>query len=111
MESINNGLRNVPNTFSYNSIQLSHEDIHYQFLMEVYVLDTYRSGLLRKNDIVLDLGAGIGDFSVLASKKIGPLGKVIAVEPNPEDYRLLEKNIKINNCLNVIPLNYGVGKE
>src|SRR5437870_6212555 len=107
MESVNNGLRNVPNTFNYNSIQLSHEDIHYQFLMEVYVLDTYRSDLLRKNDIVLDLGAGIGDFSVLASKRVGPLGKVIAIEPDHDDYKLLEMNMKNNNCLNVIPLNYG----
>src|SRR5436309_1106367 len=110
MESAENGFHRTK-TFRYNSFRLSHTDFHHQFLMEVYILDIYRINLLRKNDVVLDLGAGIGDFSVLASKKVGPLGKVIAIEPDPDDYRLLENNIKSNYCSNIIPLNCGVGKE
>ena len=77
--------------------------------MEVYILDIYRSALLKKNDVVLDAGAGIGDFAILASKKVGADGKVIAVEPHAQDYQLLKANIKRNNCSNVIPLNLGLG--
>ena len=96
-------------TFRYQGLELRHEDIHYQFLLEVYVLNLYRANLLAKNDVVLDAGAGIGEFTVLASKKIGPGGRIIAIEPHPNDYELLQLNIKRNNCANVIPINIGLG--
>jgi FkbM family methyltransferase len=94
--------------FRYKGLELGHEDIHYIFLLEVYVLNLYRANLLRKNNVVLDAGAGIGEFTVLASKKIGPGGRVIAIEPDPNDYKLLQLNIKRNNCANVIPINIGL---
>jgi FkbM family methyltransferase len=67
-------------------------------------LDTYRADLLKKDDTVIDLGAGIGDFSVLASRKVGPNGKVIALEPNAEDYEMLKMNIERNGCATSLPL-------
>lgn len=57
------------------------------------------------------MGAGIGDFSVLASRRVGREGQVIALEPNRQDYEILEKNIDRNNCDNVVALNIGVGKK
>ena len=51
---------------------------HLISLSEVLLLDTYRTDLLKKGDTVVDLGAGIGDFSVLASRRVDPIGKVIA---------------------------------
>ncbi|MDQ3903364.1 MAG: FkbM family methyltransferase [Thermoproteota archaeon] len=96
-------------TFRYQGLELRHGDIHYIFLLEVYVLNLYRANLLTKNGIVLDAGAGIGEFTVLASKKVGPEGRIIAIEPDPNDYELLQLNIKKNNCENVIPINIGLG--
>jgi FkbM family methyltransferase len=96
-------------TFRYQGLELRYEDIHYLFLLEVYVLNLYRANLLSKNDLVLDAGAGIGEFTVLASKKIGPGGGIIAIEPDPNDYELLQLNIKKNNCANVIPIKIGLG--
>jgi FkbM family methyltransferase len=96
-------------TFTYEGLELRHEDIHYLFLLEVYVLNLYRANLLMKNDLVLDAGAGIGEFTVLASRKIGPSGRIIAVEPDPDDYELLQLNIEKNSCANVIPINIGLG--
>jgi predicted RNA methylase len=96
-------------TFIYQGMELVHEDVHYLFLLEVFVLNLYSAHLLRKNDVVLDAGAGIGEFTVLSSKKVGPGGTIIAIEPNPNDYELLELNIKKNNCANVIPINIGLG--
>ncbi len=98
-------------TFRYQGLELRYEDIHYQFLLEVYVLNLYRANLLKKNDVVLDAGSGIGEFTVLASKKIGPGGRIIAIEPDPNDYELLKLNIKKNNCVNVIPINIGLGRN
>lgn len=95
-------------SFRYEGLELRYGDIHYRFLLEVYVLNLYRADLLRKNDVVLDAGAGIGEFTVLASKNVGPEGRIIAIEPNPDDYELLQLNIKKNNCANVIPINVGL---
>ncbi|MEM0196008.1 MAG: FkbM family methyltransferase [Thermoplasmatales archaeon] len=77
-------------------------------LIETFVLNVYRSELINKGDTVLDLGAGIGEFSLLASRKIGPNGKVIAIEPSPDDYETLLRNIKENKCDNVTPINIAV---
>jgi len=41
-------------------------------------------------DVLVDAGAYIGDFVVKACSKVGPEGKVIAIEPSPEEYNLLE---------------------
>lgn len=95
-------------TFSYKDIKLECLPIHFLGIAENYILDIYHSKHLRIGDIVLDIGAGIGDFTVLASRRIGPSGKVIAIEPNPDDYRLLQDNIKTNRCNNVIAIKKGI---
>lgn len=96
-------------TFRINDIEIDYKDIHYIGLKEIYVLDIYRVGLIKKGDIVFDLGAGIGDFTVIASKKVGDTGRVVAIEPNIEDYELLQSNLRRNNCSNVTTLNMGIG--
>ena len=50
----------------------------------------------------IDVGANIGYFSCLMSKLAGPAGNVLAVEPEPQNLRLLERNIKFNNLTNVV---------
>jgi FkbM family methyltransferase len=50
----------------------------------------------------IDVGANIGYFSCLMSKLAGPAGKVLAVEPEPQNLRLLESNIKLNRLTNVV---------
>jgi len=49
----------------------------------------------------IDVGANIGYFSCLMSKLAGPSGKVLAVEPEPNNLKLLEQNLKINQLTNV----------
>jgi 23S rRNA U2552 (ribose-2'-O)-methylase RlmE/FtsJ len=99
-------------SFDYDGLDLAYkQDDHIINLAEILLLDTYRSDLVKKDDTVIDLGAGIGDFSVLASRKVGPNGKVIALEPNVEDYEMLEMNIERNGCENIIALNIGITEE
>ena len=74
-------------------------------IIETYVLNVYRIQKIKKNSIVVDIGAGIGEFTVLASSKVGKGGKIIAIEPSPEDFETLQKNIMENKCDNVIPIN------
>ena len=77
-------------------------------IVEIYALNVYHTEMIKQGDTVLDLGAGIGDFSVCASKRVGESGRVIAVEPNKNDFEFLLKNIKMNGCENVVPINCGV---
>lgn len=56
---------------------------------------------LKSGDTVFDIGANVGYYTVLASKKVGNKGKVYAFEPDPANLRLLRKNIELNKCSNV----------
>jgi FkbM family methyltransferase len=59
---------------------------------------------IHSGDLVIDVGAHIGSFSVLASSKGG---LVHAYEPSLDNYSLLKKNIKLNKA-NVRPHREGV---
>lgn len=53
-------------------------------------------------DVVIDIGANIGYYTLLFARLVGDTGKVYAFEPDPYNYRILEKNIQINGYSNVI---------
>jgi len=75
-----------------------------------FVTRVYAALALRPGDTVLDAGAHVGDFTVWASHRVGSQGLVIAVEPNPRLYRLLELNLARNHCSNVRSVNRAIGK-
>ena len=65
---------------------------------------TYHGQGLAKGDTVIDVGANIGCFSLFAAYQVGAMGRVIAVEPNGETYRQLQRNIALNNLQNVLAM-------
>jgi FkbM family methyltransferase len=62
----------------------------------------------KEGDIVIDIGAHIGLYTIISSKRVGANGKVVAIEADPENFEMLTSNIKLNQLTNVIPLNYAV---
>lgn len=56
-------------------------------------------------EVVVDVGANIGLFTLKASKEVGIKGKVVAFEPKKRNYELLCRNIRINKCQNVLAIN------
>ena len=64
---------------------------------------------LKKDDIVVDIGAHIGYYTLIAAKIIGIHGRVYAFEPDPANFELLEKNIDHNSYANVIIEKKAVG--
>ncbi len=68
----------------------------------------YMKSILESGDTVIDIGSCVGLYSVLASKIIGPNGKVIAIEPC--DISFLEKNFKTNCINNYIIYNKAAGQ-
>ncbi|WP_165250419.1 FkbM family methyltransferase [Paludisphaera soli] len=56
---------------------------------------------LKPGDTVVDIGANIGTFSILAASVAGPSGRVIACEPVPETFERLKANVALNGLDNV----------
>ena len=62
----------------------------------------------KEGDIVVDVGAHIGRYTIIASKMVGSQGIVIAIEAHPANYDILKENILLNKLSNVTSLNYAV---
>jgi FkbM family methyltransferase len=56
---------------------------------------------LRPGMTVLDIGAHHGYYTLLASRKVGPRGFVLAIEPSPRERKRLRLHLRINRCKNV----------
>ena len=67
--------------------------------------------LLRRDMTVVDIGAHHGLYTLLASKRVGWDGRVVAIEPSPRECARLEKHLRINRCSNVklVPCAVGEG--
>ena len=61
--------------------------------------------------IVVDIGANIGYYSIIAAKRVGEEGKVFAYEPENENLILLEKNIEINSFNNIIAIKVALSNQ
>lgn len=61
---------------------------------------------LRPGMTVVDVGANIGYFAVMAARMVGPEGRVVAIEPEADNLALLGANLWRNRCQNatVVPL-------
>lgn len=57
--------------------------------------------ILKEGDVVIDIGAHIGYYTLLFAKAVGPCGRVFAFEPAPESFSLLRRNVENNKYHNV----------
>ncbi|TAN34326.1 FkbM family methyltransferase [bacterium] len=57
--------------------------------------------VLRPGDVVIDVGANIGLFTLVAARAVGPSGSVHAFEPVPGNCERLEENVQLNGFTNV----------
>jgi FkbM family methyltransferase len=87
---------------------LDHELIYNEFeKMET----AFVSNLLRRDMTVIDVGAHHGLYTLLASKRVGWDGHVIAVEPSPRECARLEKHLRLNRCSNVELVQCAAGED
>lgn len=56
-------------------------------------------------ETVIDIGAHLGRYSIIGSKRVGNGGTVVSIEANPDVYSILTRNISLNNLDNVHTLN------
>jgi len=80
--------------------------------------DSYDAGtttllkkLLKKRMNVINIGANIGYFALLAARQVGPEGKVFAFEPFENTVKLLKKNIEANQYRNIEAIAMAVSNK
>lgn len=64
---------------------------------------------VRAGDIVIDIGANIGTFSLKAAKLVGETGQVFAFEPHPQTATYLARNVQLNQFKNVTVVPKALG--
>ena len=74
---------------------------------EIAIAQVYYFDFAGVNPLVIDCGSNVG-MSVLFFKKLFPKCRVIAIEPDPQAFRVLEKNISDNRWENVTLHNSAV---
>ncbi len=57
---------------------------------------------------VYDVGANVGFYTLIASRVLGPAGRVIAFEPSPRNLGFLRQNLRLNHITNVKILDFAV---
>ena len=61
--------------------------------------------------VVVDAGANLGVYTLLAARAVGPTGRVVAFEPDPATFQLLSENVSRNHLSNVDLRNEGLAEE
>lgn len=69
------------------------------------------SKMLKPGDVVIDVGANSGLYSIFYSRLVGEQGRVYAFEPGVDTYSFLTENLALNNCNNVSPYNFALSNK
>ena len=64
--------------------------------------------LVKNEDVVVDVGAAIGYYTLILARAVGNKGTVIAFEPKEGRFEILKNNIKLNGYDNVIVENKAI---
>lgn len=85
------------------------------YLWKHSILEGYETvimkDVIKEGMVVLDIGANIGYYTLQFAGLVGEKGKVFSFEPDPDNYRLLIKNIEQNNYKNVVPIQKAVSDK
>jgi FkbM family methyltransferase len=99
-------------------IRLSGLQFFYRSALDVWTIketcldDLYRLAArpIRARGTVIDIGAGLGDFAIMAAKQY-PQARVLAFEPFPESAALCRRNIALNQATNVALFEEAIGQQ
>ena len=85
---------------------------HYQWIQKLLgeqeMLELFVDRL-QADDVVWDIGAHVGVYSLLAHGVVGQTGKVYAFEPEPRTYHILRQNCQLNKIddIDLLPMALG----
>ena len=113
----------VPNHYQYQNgtvRKVKRGDINYKLdlsdIVDWYIYYGFKDPVrpvlfsyVNPGDVIIDIGANMGETSFNFSKLVGTEGRVIGFEPDKDNYRRLTDNLKLNNFTNLSPINKGIG--
>lgn len=67
--------------------------------------------IIKPGNVIFELGANIGYYSLLESGLVGELGKIYAVEPEINNFNLLKRNIELNKIKNIEIFNLAISDK
>jgi len=67
--------------------------------------------LVKPGNVVLDIGANIGYYTVIMSKIVGETGKVLSFEPTKHFFDVLQHTVEINKLKNVALYDFGLSDK
>ena len=74
-----------------------------------YEMNFVKQKLVKPGTVVVECGAHHGAQTILLSRWVGPQGRVVAIEPMPENLDILKRNVEINSLHNVTVIGMAVG--
>lgn len=107
--------RNVPfKVWENRKLMVNYDSFHSMWLMYNYIVDWEEFNLIRdylgNGDVVADVGANMGYYTVWMSKFIGN-GKVHSFEPDQENFKRLMENCSLNKLANVSANNVALSNQ
>ena len=121
MKHANLGMRNMPDeqiwSHDFVGFKMVLDKTDLDFSRQVKFLGNYSTesfetkifeSQLKSGMRVLDLGANIGFYTLLASSKIGNSGRVFAFEPSPKNLKLINLSLKENSFSNVTVIDAAI---
>ena len=58
--------------------------------------------LVKPGDTIVDAGANFGYYTIIGSPLVGDKGKVYAFQPDPTNFELNQRNVRLNGLTNVV---------
>ena len=92
------------------TIYYENSEEYHHLKREVFTSDLYYFETENPNPFIIDLGAHIG-LSTLYFKQTYPGSEIIAIEPNPGTFELLEQNLFENQIDGVTAINAAVSDQ
>ena len=110
---------NPPSVQVFESTLFLHSKEDCPFLSRVLMggrlFEPFETHLLRREirpgDVVLDIGANIGYYTIQFAHLVGARGKVVAFEPDSVNFNLLEQSVKANRLSNIELVNAAISNR
>ena len=99
-------------TFDNIKLKIRNNSTDLMALTNVWIVREYENEKIdiKKNDIIIDVGAHIGLFSLFISQ-FCKNGKIFSYEPISENFNLLKSNIALNECKNIFPFKFAISDK
>jgi FkbM family methyltransferase len=97
--------------FNFNN-DGDYEEILYHAFWDKYFSNEKNKiqDFVKKGNVVIDVGANVGLFSLILSDLVDESGKVYSFEPIPLLHKKLNNNINLNEIRNVATIETGIGE-